>query len=416
MIIEGRQRPVSTTHAELFDSTRSDEYVEILADLRHNDPLFFFEGDSYRTWVVTRYDDIKALLKDERLIQPSLEPRIASFTDEQRAQLQPLQDFARDNLGRTRERKHALREATKPFFMPASVDRLRGRVREIIEVLLKQVDPTGPVDLVGSFSFPMPAWVLAEILGVPREDQGRFIDWSEALIRYFRSYTFDEFVATQPKVVEMLDYCAEHIERRAGAETFGDDLVDVFARLLAEGQFEIGELSSSCATFLMAGHENTSHFIGNLLETLYAHRDVLESVKRDFDMLPRVMNETMRFHGVVPFVTREVLEDMDFAGHRFERGQLVSLSLFSANRDEGQFGDVDRFDPDNRAARHHLGFGHGEEYCRGAHLALMETRELIEFMLTRFPDMEPVEGGMETRCQPMLRRYVTRFDVMLNAG
>ena len=262
----------------------------------------------------------------------------------------------------------------------------------------------------------MPAWVFAELMGVPREDRTKFIEWSDALIDYFRSYTFEQFIATQPPVVEMLDYCAGHIEQRARDGGDGDGLVDLFGRLLAEGRFEIGELSSSCATFLMAGHENTSHFIGNLLETLFERPEVLAEVKRDFGALPRVMNETMRFHGVVPFVTREVLEDMEYRGHAFAKGQLVSLSLFSANRDEDYFGEVNRFDPENRAARNHFGFGHGEEYCRGAHLALMETDEFVRFFLTRFPDLQPAAGGLGTRLQPMLRRYVTRFEVMLNGS
>ena len=116
---------MSATHAELFDPARSPDYAEILEDIRHHEEIFFFEGDAYQTWIVTRYEHIKALLKDDRLIQPSLLPRIASFTDEQREQLRPLQEFAYLNLGKTRERKLALRNATKQFFMPAGVDRLR---------------------------------------------------------------------------------------------------------------------------------------------------------------------------------------------------------------------------------------------------------------------------------------------------
>ena len=276
------------------------------------------------------------------------------------------------------------------------------------------MDPSGPVDLIGSFSYPLPAQVLAEILGVPRADQHKFIEWSDDLIQYFRSYTFEEFMATQPGVVAMIEYCGERIQERRGSVAKEEDLVDIYARLLDEGAFELGELACSCATFLMAGHENTSHFIGNFLKTLYAHREQLAAIKRDFSLLPAAMNEVMRYNGVVPFVTREVLEDMDFEGLRFEKGQLVSLSLFSANRDETKFENVNEFDLDNATAKHHLGFGQGEEFCRGANLALMETDEFMRFLFTRFPDMEPVEGGMETRCQPMLRRYVTRFDVMLN--
>lgn len=405
---------MATLHPELFDPERSPDYAEILEDIRHHDEIFFFEGDSYQAWVVSRYEHVKALLRDPRLVQPTLMPRIASFTPEQQAELKPLQEFARVNLGKTHERKLALRQATRQFFMPGSVDRLRGRVREIIELLHDQQDTSKPVDIVGAFSYPMPAWVLAEMLGVPRSDQHRFIDWSNALIQYFRSYTFEQFRDSQADVVELLDYCAAHIEARRAAGADGEDLHDEWARLIDQGRFDLDELAATSATFLMAGHENTSHFIGNIFNTLFAHPEVLARVQADFSLIPRMMNEVMRYNGVVPFVTREVLEDIAFEGHTFEKGQLISLSLFSSNRDESRFENVNTFDIDNPTARHHLGFGHGDEYCRGAHLALMETRELLEFLFTRYPDMERVEGGMKTRCGPMLRRYVTRFDVRLN--
>ena len=403
------------SHPELFDPARSPDYAEILEDIRNDEEIFYFEGSTYRTWIVTRYDHVKALLRDERLIQPSLMPRIATFTEEQQRALLPMQEFARLNLGKDRERKLALRQATKQFFMPAGVDRIRPRVREIIDLLHEEIDPSAPVDLIGRFTYPMPAWVLAEIMGVPREDRNLFIGWSNALIRYFRSYTFEQFHAAQAGVVEMLDYCAERIETRLAEGPGDEDLVDVFARLLGAGEFELGELSSSAATFLMAGHENTSHFIGNVFNMLFQHPDAFKALKEDMGLLPGVMNEVLRYNGVVPFVTREVLEDVEFEGHLFERGQLISLSLFSANRDERRWADMNRFDIHRPDAKHHLGFGHGEEYCRGAHLALMEAEELIRFLLGRYPDMEPVAGGMETDQQVMLRRYITRFDVLLNA-
>ena len=400
-----------TLYPELFDPDSSPHYVEILQRIRDNEEIFFFRGELYQAWVISRHDHVVELLRDDRLIQPSLLPRIASFPPEQREQLLPLQEFARLNLGKTRERKLALRQATKQFFMPGSVNRLRERVREIITTLHDQLEPHGPFDLVGQFSYPMPAWVLAEILGVPRADQHKFIDWSNALIQFFRSYTFEDFLSAQDGVVEMIDYCAAHIEERMRVGAGDNDLIDDFARLLDAGDFEMGELATSCATFLMAGHENTSHFIGNLFLMLFEHPEQKKKILADRSLLPQFMDETLRYRGVVPFVTREVLEDFDYAGREFKVGQLVSLSLFSANRDTSTFSEVDSFNYGNPTAKYHLGFGHGEEYCRGSHLALMEAEELANFLFDRYPEMQPVDGGMELSLQPMLRRYITRFDV-----
>jgi cytochrome P450 len=401
-------------YAEIFNPDRSHDYAGILEQIRTNDPVFYFDGESHKAWIVTRHDDVISLLRDERLIQPSLLPRISGFTDEQRKNLQPLQNFVEWNLGKTRERKAALRQATKRFFMPGSVKQLKERVLEVIDGLMERVDVNQPVDLIAALSYPMPAIVLGEILGAPRRDSQKFIDWSNALMKFFRSYTYEDMLETQEAVVEMMDYCAGLIEQRL-KDGVGDlDLTDDFAKIYADEQFEMGELAASCATFLMAGHENTNYFIGNIFNMLFQHPDQFEKVKKDFSLIPGMMNEVLRYNGVVPFVTREVLEDMECSGHTFTKGQLVSISLFSANRDDEIFDNVNEFDITNDSARHHLGFGHGEEYCRGAHLALMEAQVLLEYLLEKYPDIEPVEGGLEYNCQPMLRRYISRFMVNLN--
>ena len=403
-----------TTHSEIFDPQRSPDFVSILEKIRRDEPIFYFDREEFSSWIITRYADVTALLRDRRLVVPSVATRLAAFPENQKRQLAPMQEFIRLNLGRTVERRLALRQTTKSFFKPRSAERLRGRIREIIEQLLSVVDPLRPVDIVGSFSFPMPAMVMAELLGVPRSDQPRFIDWSQALISFHRSYDFDSLLEAQTGVVEMLDYCSNHIEQRRRAGAGDHDLADDFARVLDEGRFEIGELAASCCTFLMAGHENTSHLIGNVFNILFTHPDQLGLLKSDWSLLTNAIHEILRFNGVVPFLTREVAESFEFQGRKFEVGQLISLSLFSANRDPDAFANPDTFDIRNPRARHHLGFGHGANQCRGSHLALVETEELLDTLFGRFPEMRPVEGGMETLCQPMLRRYITRYDVLLD--
>ena len=358
---------MSTLHPELFDPERSPDYVSILETIRREDPIFYFEREEFSSWVISRHEDVVALLRDKRLVVPSLLTRFGRFPLDQMRRLEPMQEFIRSNLGRTRERRLELRQATKKFFNPASAERLRGRVRAIVEELLGAVDPRQPVDIVGSFSFPMPAMVIAELLGAPKRDRERFIEWSDALIRFHRSYDFEPLYAAQGEITGMVDYCAEQIRSRSGGGAGGEGLLDDFARLLDEGYFEIQELTASCCTFLMAGHENTSHLIGNVFNTLFAHPEQLDEIKRDRSLLPNAIHEVLRYNGVVPFLTREVAEAFEFRGHRFEKGQLVSLSAFSANRDPARFAKPDVFDIHNRSARQNLGFGHGANQCRGSH-------------------------------------------------
>jgi cytochrome P450 len=372
-------------YPELFDPGRSADYASILEKIRRENPIFYMERDEFSAWVITRHEHVVALLRDKRLGVPSLATRISGFSDDQRRQLEPMQEFIRNNLGRTRERRRALRTKTKQIFKPSSVERLRPRMCEVIEQLLSDVDTRATVDLVSSLSYPMPAIVMAELLGAPDEDQGRFIDWSKALIDFHRSYDFESMLATQAGVVELLDYCAALIESRRGAKAQGDAMVDLFARLLDEGRSEIGELSASCATFLMAGHENTSHLIANIFSYLFSNSDQLAAVMRDLSRIPKLIHETLRYNGVVPFLTREVSEPFTFEGRPFEQGQLISLSLFSANRDDAVFHNADEFDIENPRARHHLGFGHGVNQCRGSHLAMVESEEILKTLLTRFP-------------------------------
>ena len=405
---------MSASHAELFDPERSANFVEILENIRKTDPIFYFEREEFSAWVVTRHQHVATLLRDRRLIVPALGTRIAGFSGEQKSALEPMQEFIRVNLGRTRERRLDLRRATVGLFKPAAMQPLRGRVTDIVEQLLSAVDVHAPVDLVAAFSYPMPAMVMAELIGAPYADARKFIDWSNSLILFHRSYTFEGMLEAQKGVVEMLDYLAVLIEAKRGQGRDTKDLIGEFAVALDEGRFEMGELAASCATFLMAGHENTSHLIGNILNTLFLNPTQFDKVKADLSLLPNAIRETLRYNGVVPFLTREIAESFEFEGRRFEKGQMVSLSVFSANRDEEAFDDVNDFDISNKSARHHLGFGHGMNQCRGSHLGLMESEELLKLLLTRFPKMTTVDGGMETLCQPMLRRYITRVDVMLN--
>lgn len=402
-----------TQQPDLFDPGRSADFVAILQALRHDDPVFFFEHEDFSAWVITRHEDVVTLLRDKRLGVPALGTRMASFSKAQQAELEPMREFIADNLGRTRQRRLALRQATKLLFRPGAVARLRPRVRALVDQLIEAVDIALPVDLIGDFAYPLPAIVMAELLGAPSRDRERFIPWSKALIEFHRAYDFESMRAAQEGVLEMLEYCARQIEDRVGHGSEPEDMLGVFAVLLEQGRFEMGELAASCATFLMAGHENTTHLIGNLFHCLFSHPEQLEALKAAPSLIPQAIHETLRYNGVVPFLTREVEETFDFRGHRFEKGELISLSLFSANRDAEVFDHPDEFDIHQRRARQQLGFGHGANQCRGSHLAMIEAEGLLAVLLERFPGMAPVEGGMELQCRPMLRRYVTRYEIRL---
>jgi cytochrome P450 len=269
-------------------------------------------------------------------------------------------------------------------FTPRIVEQLRPRIQEIADGLLDRVAERGSMELVDDFAFPLPITVIAELLGIPVEDQHRFRVWSNSFVlppltpelqEQLERHT-DEFVA----------YLDELFARRREEQT--DDLVSALVQAEDEGDhLSENELYSMVVLLIVAGHETTVSLITNAVYALLSHPDQLAALRADLSLMPAAVEELLRYDSPVErTITRWAAEDVELGGRTIRRGDLVIAVIGSANRDETQFPRADVLDL-TRAENRHVGFGRGPHYCLGAPLARLETEIALTTLLTRLPNL-----------------------------
>ncbi|MGH7964193.1 MAG: cytochrome P450, partial [Candidatus Binatia bacterium] len=276
-------------------------------------------------------------------------------------------------------------------FTPRRVASLERHIREVTRDLIERIPVQGEFDLVQDFSIPLPVITIAELLGIPPERRADFKRWSEDLIcagtmgviapaeRGRLRQSLDEFFA----------YLRDAIE--AYRRQPGDNLLSDLVRAEEENQTLTSEEVLSLAGFLLlAGNETTTNLIGNAVLALCDHPDQLARVRADRTLVPRVIEEVLRYDGPIQSLPRMAAHEVEVAGTTIPAGALVLLVVGSANHDERKFPDPDRFDI-MRPAEGHIGFGFGIHFCLGAQLARLEGKVALEALLARFPQLSRAE-------------------------
>lgn len=332
-------------------------------------------------WAVDHASAIQ-VLTDHRMIKGTPDgPPLAPAGHEHLPPLQPSM-LMRNPPDHTR-----LRGLVNRAFTPAAVAGLRPRIERIASDLLDQSAPRGRMDLIADFAGPLPAIVIAELLGVPLEDRTQFQKWSGRLVLLLDP--------SQPEPVrrdaagarlELLEYFHALLAERRMAPRPGL-LGDLVLAEEAGDRLSAGEVLSTAMVLLTAGHETTTHLIGTGTLTLLRWPDQLERLRREPDLIPRAVEELLRFEPPVHLDGRVAAEDVEIGGQRVRAGEQVMAALASANRDGQVFDDPERLD----VARHpnpHLAFGRGIHFCLGAPLARLEGQIAFGALLQRLPRLE----------------------------
>lgn len=276
-------------------------------------------------------------------------------------------------------------------FTPAATARLEARVREIARESLAAV-PTGePVDFVEAVAIPLPMLVIAELLGIPKEDRDRFRVWSDAMIEAGGGEVGE---STTVVLAEMLAYLGEQIELRRKEER--DDLITLLLQAEVEGaRLTTSELLMFFMTLLVAGNETTRTLIAGGARALLDHPPELAKLKANPALLPNAVEEMLRYVTPLHSFARCATEDTELAGRSIRKGDYLTLFYSAANRDREVFGaDADEFVVDRPSARRHLAFGSGEHLCLGAPLARLEARVMFEELLPRLEGLR-YDGAIE---------------------
>lgn len=263
------------------------------------------------------------------------------------------------------------RQVATPLFTTGRVRELRPYITRVVDDLMTAWRPGTEVDLVADLAIPLPVTVVCELLGVPEADRAPLAAWSH-----------DLFDATDTDRVD------------AASHRIGDYLTDMidgsphhsFVRDCEAGGLDRDETISLAALLLVAGHETTTHFIGNAVLALLRHPDAYDRLRRDPDLIPGALDELLRFDSPVSVATfRHSTQDLRVGGVDIPAGYPVLIAPGAANRDPAAFPAPDRLDLD-RDATAHLSFGHGIHRCPGAPLARAEAEIALRTLVTRFPN------------------------------
>jgi cytochrome P450 PksS len=273
-----------------------------------------------------------------------------------------------------------LRVLVQTAFTPRLVEAMRPRVEALAEGLLDGLRDRTGFDLIRDYALPIPATVIAEMLGVPAGDRHKFHRWSKAMVSA-DPFGWRRFLVV-PHVWAFLRYIRRLI--RAKRAVPGDDLLTALVRAEEAGnRMSEDELVAMTFLLLVAGHETTVNLIGNGVLALLEHPDQLARLRADLSLVRPAVEELLRYGSPLETATeRFAREDVTIAGVTIPRGALVYAALASANRDGRQFPDPDRLDI-TREPNRHLSFGLGPHFCLGAPLARLEGQVAIAALLRR---------------------------------
>jgi cytochrome P450 len=375
------QRPIfrSPALAQILPRTYEDipRSFAWFEQMRNQHPVF--QNEQSKVWQVFRYEDVSTVITD-----------YTHFSSH--AMRGDGNSLLADTLIAKDPPDHRkLRNLVNLAFTPRAVARLSGRIADITQELLDQARARGKVDIVADFAFPLPAKVIAEMLGVPDEDWDIFRRWArvDSASPELTQREREDFVRNMRG--EMTDYFSRLLAERRRVPR--EDLITALSRAEIDGeQLSEHELVSFCFLLLAAGQETTKNLIANFTLCLTDHPGMQEQLVQEPSLIPSAIEEVLRYLPPVWFLIRQTTTDVELQGTRIPANQLVLTWLASANRDATQFPHPEQFDI-KREPNHHLAFGHGIHFCVGAPLARLEARVALPMMLEQLRDIQRVESA-----------------------
>jgi pimeloyl-[acyl-carrier protein] synthase len=412
------------------EELRTDPYP-FYEQLRSQDPVHWDEEMGF--WVLTRYSDIESLYTDERFSRAQgLMRGFQRLSETDREIAGPVyHSFSKTVFYADPPYHTHLRGLMNHAFTPRRVERLRVPIQRIVDELLDAAQSRNEMDVVQDLAYPLPVMVIAELLGLPAEDRGRFKKWSDdlfAILGTVRPKSHHLLERAAQSLDEMSEYVNElSLDRRQDPR---DDLLTALLSVSEDdgsmdahhqhgslpvhgGEREIREhkaastltgeeLVANVNILLSTGHETTTHLLGNGLLALLRNPDQMQRLKDEPALLSKAIEEMLRYDNPVQITYRSVLEDTEIRGRPIRKGDLVNTIIASANRDPERFSHPDRFDIIRSEGRH-VGFGVGIHFCIGAPLVRLEAEILFETILRRFPRLALATESLEWQEHPIFR-------------
>jgi cytochrome P450 len=358
---------------------------------RHEAPIFYSPDLNY--WIITRYEDIKAIFKDLTTFSSEItgKPLIPLSPAVQKV----LDDGgfgSQSGLSGMMPPDHTrIRSFINKGFTPRRVEKLEEPIRQRTRELIDLFAADGRADLVRQLTYDLPALVVFMLLGVPDEDVPDVKQWAASRIAItWGDLSEEDRLWHAQQMVKYWRYCADLIEKRFAEPQ--DDLPSDLVRIYQAGDRSISkyEMARVCYAMLFAGHETTSNLLAEGLKTVLTYRDKWEQICANPALIPDAVEEIARYCPSIFTWRRLVKQPTTLSGVALPEGAHLLLVLGSANRDEQCFHAGETFDIGRENAKHSLTFGHGVKYCLGAPLARLEGRIVLEELTRRFPSLRLV--------------------------
>jgi cytochrome P450 len=332
--------------------------------------------------LLTRYADVRQILSDARFGRRLDAPDAARLSDTESGGL--FNSEMATVLPQTGPAHQRWRRMISKWFTAKRMTELRPGIEAMAHQLIDEMQAKGmPADLKADLAFPLPVWVICDLLGVPTADRDRFSHWSDSMLNLTR-YTQREMDVAQR---EFSAYMAEHVADRRRRP--GEDLLSELALATdADGHgLSDAELVATGQGLLVAGHETTANMIAKMTGMLLADRTRWERLLADRSLVRTAVEEALRFDANLGFgMVRYIDEEVAVGEARITGGTTVVCDMAAANRDESEFARADEMDL-ARTPNPHLAFGAGPHSCLGQSLARIELQTVLTVLLDRVPSL-----------------------------
>ena len=359
---------------------------------RERDPVYYYQPGGF--WLLTKWDDVNQAFKDHKTFINT--GAVALEKDANEKLPYPL-FIASDPPEHTRQRA-----ILAPLLMPAALAKLEPYVRERTRELLAPHLRAGRLDFVADLACYLPMDVISQLINIPVADRDRVRGRADDLIAREDKQT-DLSERNVAGYMGLAQYFEEHTARHA-APPYDQDLLGAMLGAQQQGVMTHAEVVGNLILLAIAGNETTTKLIGNMAYRLWEHPQQRQLLAADPALIPKAIEETLRFDGSSHILVRRVAVDVTLRGKTLKQGDRVGLCVISANRDSDKFKNAESFDI-TRGSRDHMAFGYGVHACVGAALARLETRVVFEEVMRAIPDYQIEESGLRRAHNPNVRGF-----------
>lgn len=378
---------------DFFDPEVVKDPFEFYDRLRDEAPVYQIPGT--QIFLITQHADVKKVARRHKIFSSEFDRMMQSqkIPDEVSDILAQGYPSVNTMLTRDPPAHHRYRALVNPSFSQKRVETLLPQMEQIVSELLDNLPDSGPVDFRNEFCVRIPVWVIADALGVPREDLDKFRRWVDAAVsRISMMATPEKDIYNAKQQVEFQHYFAARIEERRDNPT--DDVVSnlVHARIDGELPLDVPEMLSIIQQILVAGSEATTAMLAAGMVHLIQRPDILERLRDDPSLVPTFVEEILRLETPSAGMWRVVLEDTEIHGVAIPKGSQAMIRWAAGNRDAAVFDDANSVDLDRENISDHLAFGYGIHMCLGMFLARQELKVAFTQILKRLKGWKLAEG------------------------